>query len=35
MKTTQKKMELEVLDEGRANHEELNTCCSAGNSNRT
>lgn len=35
METTELEMELEVLDEGRADHEELNTCCSAGSSGRT
>lgn len=28
-------MELEILDEGRADYDELNTCCATGNSNRT
>lgn len=35
MEMTQQEMELEVLDEGRADHEELNTCCTGGSSNRT
>lgn len=35
METTELEMELEVLDEGRADHEELNSCCGGGNSGRT
>ena len=34
METNEQEMELEVLDEGRANNEELNTCCTGGNSGR-
>lgn len=35
METTEQEMELEVLDEGRADHDELNSCCATGNSGRT
>lgn len=35
MEMTQQDMELEVLDEGCADHEEVNGCCATGSSNRT
>ncbi len=35
METTEQEMELEVLDEGRSDQEEVNACCSSGGANRT